>query len=61
MNFPKFKGEHPKLWKSKCEHYFDMYVVDSSVWVKIATMHFEGPATRWLQSMDHRVRTTTWT
>jgi hypothetical protein len=28
------------------------------MWVKVATMHFDGPAAWWLQSMDHRVRTT---
>jgi hypothetical protein len=37
-----------------------MYEVDVSVWVRVALMHFEGPAARWLQSMDHRVRTTSW-
>jgi hypothetical protein len=24
MNFSKFEGENPKLWKSRCESYFDM-------------------------------------
>jgi hypothetical protein len=37
-----------------------MYEVDETVWVKVASMHFEGPATRWLQSVDHRVRSATW-
>jgi hypothetical protein len=60
MNFPKFEGENPSLWKSRCENYFEMYLVDSCMWVKIATMHFEGPAARWLQSIDHRVQTTSW-
>jgi hypothetical protein len=37
-----------------------MYEVDETVWVKVASMHFEGPATRWLQFVDHRVRSATW-
>jgi hypothetical protein len=37
-----------------------MYVVDPSVWVSVATMHFEGPAARWFQSFNHRMRTTHW-
>jgi hypothetical protein len=49
------------LWKSRCENYFEMYEVDANIWVKVATMHFEGVATRWLQSIEHRVRTATWT
>jgi hypothetical protein len=59
MSFPKFDGENPKLWLSCCESYFDMYSVDSSIWVKVASMHFEGAAARWLQSIDHHVRTAT--
>jgi hypothetical protein len=56
INFPKFEGENSKLGKSRCENYFKMYDVDCSIWVKVATMHFEGPATRWLQSVEHQVR-----
>jgi hypothetical protein len=59
LNFPKFDGDNPKLWKSHCENYFEMYSVESNVWVKVASMHFEGPAPRWLQSVDHRVCTAT--
>jgi hypothetical protein len=51
INFPKFESENPKLWQSRCENYFDMYPVDPSVWVNVATMHFEGPATHWLHSV----------
>jgi hypothetical protein len=60
INFPKFEGENPKLWKFRGESYFDMYVVDISLWVKVATMHFEGPVVRWLQSVDHRVKSASW-
>ena len=27
VNFPKFDGSHPKVWKEKCEKYFNMYHV----------------------------------
>jgi hypothetical protein len=60
MNFPKFESENPRLWQSHCENYFDMYAVDSSVCVKVATMHFEGPIARWLQSVQRRVNSATW-
>jgi hypothetical protein len=61
INFSKFEGEPPKLWQSICESYFDMYEVDSSFWVKVATMHFKDPTTRWLQYIDHQVHKATWT
>jgi hypothetical protein len=37
-----------------------MYDADMSVWVKVSTMYFEGPAARWLQSVDHRIHTASW-
>jgi hypothetical protein len=61
VNFPRLEGENPKLWQSRCENYFDMYSVESSVWVRVAIVHFEGPAAWWLQSVNHRIRSTTWT
>jgi hypothetical protein len=59
MNFPKFEGENPKLWKSCCESYFEMYEVDTSIWVKVASMHFEGPVLGGY-SQWNRVRTANW-
>ncbi|XP_062198590.1 uncharacterized protein LOC133901296 [Phragmites australis] len=60
MNFPEFDGENPKLWQSRCENYFDMFGVDPSMWIKVASMHLKGVAARWLQSVERRVRTATW-
>jgi hypothetical protein len=60
INFSRFEGDNPVLWQSRCVSYFDIYGVDSSVWVKVASMHFNGPATRWLQLVDRCVRTASW-
>jgi hypothetical protein len=60
MIFSKFEGENPRLWQSRCESYFDMYNVDEYIWVKVASMHFEGPAARWLQSIDHKIPKASW-
>jgi hypothetical protein len=61
MHFPKFEGDNPKLWQSRCKNYFDMYYVDPHMWVRVATTHFEGLIAHWLQSVNHRTRTLTWT
>jgi hypothetical protein len=37
-----------------------MYVVDDSIWVKVVSMHFKGPTTRWLQYVDHCIHTVNW-
>jgi hypothetical protein len=60
MVFPFFDGSNPKLWKHRCETYFDFYAVPFEKWVRIATMHFEGPAMYWVQSMEHRIRELSW-
>ncbi|CAO2152912.1 unnamed protein product [Urochloa humidicola] len=53
MPFPTFDGTSPKMWKKKCETYFDIYEVSCNLWVKIAMMNFQGSAEFWLQSLDH--------
>jgi hypothetical protein len=51
---------NPHLWKTLCENYFDMYEVDTVMWIRVATMHFEGRAASWLQSLRRRVRGFSW-
>jgi hypothetical protein len=59
--FPKFDGENPKLWQSRCENYFDMSSVDKSNWVCIAAMYFDKASARWLQSIEHSAKYLDWT
>jgi hypothetical protein len=47
LDFPMFAGDDPQIWKSRCEKYFQMYEVESSMWIKVASMHLEGAAARW--------------
>jgi hypothetical protein len=60
LQFPVFVGEDPQLWRSRCENYFEMYDVESTIWVRVASMHMDGVAARWLQSTEHRVRSASW-
>jgi hypothetical protein len=60
LPFPKFEGENPKLWQSRCETYFEMCGIDKSNWVRISSMYFQGPAARWLQLVESRVKFVTW-
>jgi hypothetical protein len=55
IQFLLFNGDDPQLWRSRCESYFEIYGVESVIWVKVASMHLEGLATRWLQSVERRV------
>lgn len=60
VHFPQFVGDNPKLWISRCCDYFDLYGVESTDWIKIASMHFSDAAARWLQSVESRVRSLSW-
>lgn len=60
LHFPKFNGENPKLWISRCEDYFQMYSLDSSLWIMVSSMHFSDAAARWLQSVDRQVKKLDW-
>jgi hypothetical protein len=60
LNFPSFTGDDPQLWKSHFENYFEMYGVQSPLWIKVATMHFEGATAHWFRSNERRVRDVSW-
>jgi hypothetical protein len=44
FDFPKFDGDHPKLWIKQAVHYFELYRVEATAWIQAATMHFQGRA-----------------
>jgi hypothetical protein len=62
MPFPQFDGSTPQLWITQAQSYFDMYLVDPAMWVRVATMNFTNSAKRWLQSINHRLESehTSW-
>jgi hypothetical protein len=60
MDFPSFDGSNPKLWKRRCETYFEFYVVEPKMWIRLAIMHFKGPAVFWLHAVENRLREMNW-
>ena len=60
FDFPRFEGDHPKLWIKQAVHYFELYHVEPMVWVQAATMHFHGAAKRWLSSVEDQLEAITW-
>ncbi|CAN6360906.1 unnamed protein product [Urochloa humidicola] len=52
LDFPKFSGDNPRVWREKCEKYFSMYRVPVTLWVSFATINFRGNAELWLQSYE---------
>lgn len=60
IDFPWFDGENPKLWLKRCEDYFDFCCIEPSMWVRLSSMHFSEPASRWLQSVEKKLKSSTW-
>jgi hypothetical protein len=60
ISFPRFDDSHQQLWRVQAENYFEMYETEYHMWVKVASMHFEGKAHRWLQSVERRLRFMSW-
>jgi hypothetical protein len=52
IDFPKFDGEHHRLWKEKCEKYLMMCDVHQDLWAPFATLHFHGHVAYWLQTFE---------
>jgi hypothetical protein len=60
VDFPKFDGTHPQVWREKCEKYFAMYNVLVHVWVPFAAINFRGNAELWLQAYEAQHTIGTW-
>lgn len=60
VNFPVFDGSSPKMWKKRCETFFEFYDVPREMWVKLAAMQFDGPASFWLQSIESTIHRMSW-
>lgn len=50
MQFPKFDGTKPKIWKDNCKSYFELYHLPEGMWITAATLHVESNAAMWYQS-----------
>lgn len=60
MDFPKFDGTNPRLWRDQCENYFEVYAVHHSLKTRFAALNFTGSAALWLQSIERRGRVLEW-
>ncbi|CAN6380732.1 unnamed protein product [Urochloa humidicola] len=60
LDFPKFHGDNPRVWRDKCEKYFSMYDVPVHMWVSFATINFKGNAELWLQSYEAQHSIESW-
>ena len=53
-------GENPRLWKTLCEQYFQMFEIHEKFWVPMASLNFSGSASVWLQSVQRKLTEFDW-
>lgn len=44
LEFPKFDGSNPRLWRDQCLMYFEVYGVHDSLKTRFAALNFQGAA-----------------
>jgi len=60
IEFPKFDGSNPRLWRDHCERYFEVYTVHQAMKTRFASLNFKGAAATWLQTVERRGRIGDW-
>jgi hypothetical protein len=60
MDFPSFDGMNPRLWKDRCEAYFEIFAVSDALKPRFVALNFSGIAVAWLQTMELKGRLTSW-
>jgi hypothetical protein len=49
LSFPKFHGEHPRIWLDKCVDYFRIFNILECLWSAVTSLHMEDKAAKWVQ------------
>ena len=60
MNFPKFNGTFPRLWRDNCIDYFQACNITPAMWLTTARMNLEGNAAHWFQAYKLRNEVLSW-
>jgi hypothetical protein len=60
MEFPKFDGDNPRLWRDRCVLYFEVYGTHPMMRTRFTALNFQGSAATWLQTVERQGRITDW-
>jgi len=60
LEFPKFDGDNPRLWRDHCNMHFEVFSVSSDLKTRFAALNVKGAAAAWLQTFERRGRVTDW-
>ncbi|PUZ77488.1 hypothetical protein GQ55_1G375700 [Panicum hallii var. hallii] len=60
LEIPKFDGDNLRLWRDRCEMFFEVYSVGDNLKTRFAALNFKGVAASWLQTVERRGRVLDW-
>jgi len=60
LHFPVFDGDNPRLWRDRCEMYFEVFSVLPSLKTRFAALNFKGVAANWLQTLERKRCVSDW-
>ena len=60
LAFPRFTGSNPRVWRSKCQDYFQLYNVPPAMQATFASLHMDDNAGKWLQVFKRKYGLTDW-
>jgi hypothetical protein len=41
LSFPRFDGEHPRVWRGKCHDYFCAFNTSPMLWLTTTALHMD--------------------
>jgi hypothetical protein len=60
LDCPRFNGDHPRVWKEKCEKFFTLFRVPIHLWAPYATINFDDNAALWLKTYEAQHNVDSW-
>jgi len=52
--FPTFDGDNPRLWRDRCDMFFEVYSVGDQLKTRFTALNFKGVAASWHQTAERR-------
>ncbi|PAN08131.1 hypothetical protein PAHAL_1G390000 [Panicum hallii] len=60
LEFLKFDGDNPPLWRDRCDMYFEVFSVSPDLKTRFAALNFKGAAALWSLTIERRGRVLDW-
>jgi hypothetical protein len=60
LDFPKFSGDNPKIWRKQYEIYFDVFSIPESLHTRFDALNFVDHEAPWFETVEARGKIDKW-